>query len=101
MPKVNNIFSWEALPNDVIKDSDLRSIQEVSGGPRPCPGKRAQSRQQISLEQFRAAHGWFSESSLFKVGGILRQCCIVMYWGNCTASCELLAMLAICTVVHW
>ena len=67
MPKVNNIFSWEALPNDVIKDSDLRSIQEVSGGPMPCPGKRAKPRQQISLEQFRAAHGWFSESSWFTV----------------------------------
>ena len=45
MPEVNNIFSWEALPNDVIKDSDLRSIQEVSDRPMPCPGKRAQPRQ--------------------------------------------------------
>ena len=67
MPKVNNIFSWEELPTEVIKDSDLRSIQEVSGGPMPCPGKRAQPRQQISLEQFRAAHGSFSESSWFTV----------------------------------
>ena len=55
MPKVNIIISWMALSNDVIKDSDLRSIQEVSDGPIPCPGKCAQSRQQISLEQFRAA----------------------------------------------
>ena len=65
MPKVNIIISWMALSNDVIKDSDLRSIQEVSDGPIPCPGKCAQSRQQISLEQFRAAHGWFSESGWF------------------------------------
>ena len=96
MPKVNNIFSWEALPTKVIKDSDLRSIQEVSGGPMPCPGKRAQPRQQISLEQFRAAHGWFSESSWFiQSGDILRQCCTVMCWGNHTALCELLAMRAL------